>query len=155
MRRKALSSLMVEDCEAYKDFLKAPLPSFTGPKRPRTNGRWRPFAPRACAPTVRRTRCACCGPRSRGWSTRVIWRATPCARFTSRPPSVESRNIASLLGQRFAGVRSARAHGGATLERSDCRAAEFIADDLLQLANVGARFPAQVWDARGRLRDAD
>jgi integrase len=45
IRQKALSSLTVEDCEAYKDFLKAPLPSFTGPKRPRTSGRWRPFAP--------------------------------------------------------------------------------------------------------------
>ncbi|WP_250476029.1 phage integrase family protein [Caballeronia sp. GAFFF1] len=44
VRRKALSSLTVEDCEAYKDFLKAPLPSFTGPKRPRSSGRWRPFA---------------------------------------------------------------------------------------------------------------
>lgn len=45
VRRKALSSLAVEDCEAYKDFLKAPLASFTGPKRPRTSGRWRPFSP--------------------------------------------------------------------------------------------------------------
>jgi len=45
VRQKALSSLAVEDCEAYKDFLKAPLPSFAGPKRPRTSGRWRPFAP--------------------------------------------------------------------------------------------------------------
>ncbi|WP_250517719.1 site-specific integrase [Caballeronia sp. INDeC2] len=45
VRRKALSSLTVEDCEAYKDFLKNPLPSFTGPKRPRTSGRWRPFSP--------------------------------------------------------------------------------------------------------------
>ncbi|MGY6164160.1 phage integrase family protein [Paraburkholderia strydomiana] len=45
VRQKALSSLVVEDCEAYKDFLKAPLPSFTGPKRARTSGRWRPFAP--------------------------------------------------------------------------------------------------------------
>ncbi|WP_244818662.1 phage integrase family protein [Caballeronia sp. Lep1P3] len=45
VRRKALSSLTVEDCEAYKDFLQAPLASFTGPKRPRSSGRWRPFAP--------------------------------------------------------------------------------------------------------------
>jgi integrase len=45
VRQKALSSLAVEDCEAYKDFLKAPLPSFMGPKRPRTSARWRPFAP--------------------------------------------------------------------------------------------------------------
>ncbi|MFL9922570.1 site-specific integrase [Paraburkholderia fungorum] len=45
VRQKALSSLAVEDCEAYKDFLKAPLASFTGPKRVRSSGRWRPFAP--------------------------------------------------------------------------------------------------------------
>ncbi|MDR5740087.1 phage integrase family protein [Caballeronia sp. LZ016] len=45
VRKKALSSLTVEDCEAYKDFLQAPLASFTGPKRPRTSGRWRPFVP--------------------------------------------------------------------------------------------------------------
>jgi len=44
IQRKALSSLTVEDCEAYKDFLQAPLASFTGPKRPRTSGRWRPFS---------------------------------------------------------------------------------------------------------------
>ncbi|SAK79430.1 integrase [Caballeronia hypogeia] len=45
VRQKALSSLMVEDCEAYKDFLGAPSAAFTGPKRPRSSGRWRPFAP--------------------------------------------------------------------------------------------------------------
>ncbi|SAL82407.1 integrase [Caballeronia arvi] len=45
VRQKALSSLAVEDCEAYKDFLKTPLPSFMGPKRPRSSGRWRPFTP--------------------------------------------------------------------------------------------------------------
>jgi integrase len=45
VRQKALSSLMVEDCEAYKDFLGAPSAAFTGPKRPRSSGRWRPFTP--------------------------------------------------------------------------------------------------------------
>ncbi|KIG11261.1 Protein of unknown function DUF3701 [Burkholderia sp. MR1] len=45
VRKTALSSLTVEDCEAYKDFLNAPLASFTGPKRPRSSGRWRPFVP--------------------------------------------------------------------------------------------------------------
>jgi integrase len=44
VRQKALSSLMVEDCEGYKDFLDAPSAAFTGPKRPRSSGRWRPFA---------------------------------------------------------------------------------------------------------------
>jgi hypothetical protein len=45
VRRKPLFSLLVEDCEAYKDFLEAPIASFTGPKRPRTSGRWRSLAP--------------------------------------------------------------------------------------------------------------
>ncbi len=43
VRRVALSSMTVEDCEAYKDFLKKPDSSFVGPKRPRSSGRWRPF----------------------------------------------------------------------------------------------------------------
>ena len=43
VRGVALSSMTVEDCEAYKDFLKAPADSFVGPRRPRSSGRWRPF----------------------------------------------------------------------------------------------------------------
>ncbi|CAE6862620.1 Tyrosine recombinase XerC [Paraburkholderia aspalathi] len=43
VRGVAVSSATVEDCEAYKDFLAQPAPAFTGPKRPRTSGRWRPF----------------------------------------------------------------------------------------------------------------
>jgi len=45
VRGVALSSMTVEDCEAYKDFLKTPIPTFVGPKRPRSSGRWRPFTP--------------------------------------------------------------------------------------------------------------
>ncbi|MBK5125896.1 tyrosine-type recombinase/integrase [Burkholderia sp. R-69980] len=45
VRGVAVSSMTVEDCEAYKDFLAAPSPAFTGPKRSRAGGRWRPFAP--------------------------------------------------------------------------------------------------------------
>ncbi|WP_321944875.1 phage integrase family protein [Burkholderia cenocepacia] len=44
VRRKPLSSLLVDDCEAYKDFLKAPAPEFVGPRASRDSGRWRPFA---------------------------------------------------------------------------------------------------------------
>ena len=44
VRGKAVSSLLVEDCEAYKQFLEAPLPEFVGPRAPRRSGRWRPFA---------------------------------------------------------------------------------------------------------------
>jgi site-specific recombinase XerD len=40
---KPLSSLLVEDCEAYKRFLLAPCPEFVGPKLPRSSKRWKPF----------------------------------------------------------------------------------------------------------------
>jgi integrase len=41
---KPLSSLLVDDCEAYKNFLVAPLPEFRGPRTVRSSKRWRPFA---------------------------------------------------------------------------------------------------------------
>ncbi|MFM0051558.1 phage integrase family protein [Caballeronia grimmiae] len=44
VRRKPLSSLLADDCEAYKDFLRAPSSDFVGPRASRTSGRWRPFA---------------------------------------------------------------------------------------------------------------
>jgi integrase len=43
IRKKALSSLLVDDCEAYKRFLESPSPSFTGPRRGRFTPQWRPF----------------------------------------------------------------------------------------------------------------
>lgn len=43
VRGVAVSSLRVEDCDAYKDFLAQPNADFCGPKRPRASGRWRPF----------------------------------------------------------------------------------------------------------------
>jgi integrase len=45
VRGTPVSSMTVEDCEAYKDFLAKPAPSFVGPKQLRASGRWRPFAP--------------------------------------------------------------------------------------------------------------
>lgn len=44
VRGKALSAVLADDCEAYKDFLKAPLPAFVGPRAARSSSRWRPFA---------------------------------------------------------------------------------------------------------------
>jgi integrase len=44
VRGKALSSLVVDDCEAYKDFLKSPDPRFVGERFSRSSPRWRPFA---------------------------------------------------------------------------------------------------------------
>lgn len=43
VRGVAVSSVTVEDCEAYKDFLAAPALAFTGPRRARASGAWRPF----------------------------------------------------------------------------------------------------------------
>ncbi|RQP98866.1 phage integrase family protein [Burkholderia stagnalis] len=44
-RGAALSSLRVEDCDAYKAFLAAPSAAFCGAPASRASGRWRPFAP--------------------------------------------------------------------------------------------------------------
>jgi site-specific recombinase XerD len=41
---KPMSSLLVDDCDAYKNFLRAPLSEFCGPRAPRTSKRWKPFA---------------------------------------------------------------------------------------------------------------
>jgi integrase len=41
---KPMSSLLVDDCEAYKNFLRAPLSEFCGPRTARTSKRWKPFA---------------------------------------------------------------------------------------------------------------
>lgn len=41
---KPMSSLLVDDCESYKHFLRAPLPEFCGLRAPRTSKRWKPFA---------------------------------------------------------------------------------------------------------------
>lgn len=42
--KKPLSSLLVDDCESYKDFLNAPSPDFIGKKAaPRHSPLWRPF----------------------------------------------------------------------------------------------------------------
>ncbi|ONC30060.1 integrase [Burkholderia pseudomallei] len=54
VRGKALSSLLVDDCEAYKDFLAAPAESFVGPRAPRSSGRWRPFASAELSADTRR-----------------------------------------------------------------------------------------------------
>jgi integrase len=44
LRGTALSDLRVDDCEAYKDFLKSPDPRFVGERFARSSPRWRPFA---------------------------------------------------------------------------------------------------------------
>ena len=41
---KPLSSLLVDDCESYKHFLRAPYPEFCGRRTTKVSKRWRPFA---------------------------------------------------------------------------------------------------------------
>jgi integrase len=54
VRGKALSSLVVDDCEAYKDFLKNPDPRFVGERFSRSSPRWRPFASENLSPESQR-----------------------------------------------------------------------------------------------------
>jgi hypothetical protein len=54
VRGKPMSALLVEDCEAYKDFLALSSPSFVGPKTARHSARWRPFATDALTPDSQR-----------------------------------------------------------------------------------------------------
>ena len=52
--RKPLSSLLAEDCLAYRTFLAAPDPRFCGPRAPRHTERWRPFDEKAMKPQSQR-----------------------------------------------------------------------------------------------------
>jgi integrase len=54
VRGKALSSLIVDDCEAYKDFLRSPDPRFVGERFSRSSPRWRPFASENLSPESQR-----------------------------------------------------------------------------------------------------
>lgn len=67
---KPISSQHVEDCEAYKQFLKAPRQDFIGPRRQRLSSDWRPFNEQTLKDSSRRAavQCirACCE-----WLTKV------------------------------------------------------------------------------------
>jgi integrase len=54
VRGRPLSSLVVDDCEAYKDFLKNPDPRFVGERFSRSSPRWRPFASATLSPESQR-----------------------------------------------------------------------------------------------------
>lgn len=43
-RAKPMSSVLTDDCEAYKDFLASPKPAWIGPKAKRLSPDWKPFA---------------------------------------------------------------------------------------------------------------
>ncbi len=53
-RGVALASMTVEDCEAYKAFLRQPAERFTGPPMARASRQWRPFAPGGLKPESQR-----------------------------------------------------------------------------------------------------
>lgn len=53
VRRKALSSTLLEDCEAYKDFIADPPPEWIGAKAARLGPRWKPFAGKPSAQSQR------------------------------------------------------------------------------------------------------
>ncbi|CAE6959792.1 site-specific integrase [Paraburkholderia domus] len=110
VRGVAVSSMTVEDCEAYKDFLATPSPAFTGPKQSRRSGRWRPFAPGGLAPdsqayAVRVLRAAFT------WLTDVRYLAgNPWAAVTD--PVTVTREVAVQVGRAlpaelWTGVRAA------------------------------------------------
>ncbi|SOE97458.1 hypothetical protein SAMN05414139_10586 [Burkholderia sp. D7] len=54
VRGKPLSSLLADDCEAYKDFLKLPSPAFVRPRVSRTSKRWRAFPSAPLSPDSQR-----------------------------------------------------------------------------------------------------
>ncbi|WP_309966500.1 phage integrase family protein [Caballeronia sp. LZ001] len=58
VRQKPLSSLLVEDCEAYKDFSKRRLPALRDRSVHARAAVGAPLRPRGCRKTVKRMRCA-------------------------------------------------------------------------------------------------
>jgi site-specific recombinase XerD len=52
-RAKPLSSVLQEDCEAFKDFVSDPPPPWVGPRTGRLTAQWRPFAGRLTAKSQR------------------------------------------------------------------------------------------------------
>ncbi|WP_250481192.1 phage integrase family protein [Caballeronia sp. GAOx1] len=74
LRGKALSDLRVDDCEAYKDFLKSPDPRFVGERFARHSPRWRPFAlSHSTAPAEgHASQSATLSPESQRYTVRVL-----------------------------------------------------------------------------------
>ena len=95
MRRKALSSLLVEDCEAYKDFFGA----VAGVHRTEASPRQRPLAavrPRGLVRRQSGVRGACAAAAFAWLATCAIWRAIRGARFTNRRLSRGNRRCRSI-----------------------------------------------------------
>ena len=91
VRGIALSAVLADDCEAYKDFLKSLSLAFTGPRASRRSIRWRPFAPEGLTPesqryAVRTLRAAF------GWLVDVRHLAGNPWRVVRDPPVVRRRH---------------------------------------------------------------
>lgn len=144
-RRRAF----VEDCEAYKDFLKAPSTSFVGPKRSRASGRWRPFTPEGVSPesqayAVRAIRAAF------AWLTTVRylagnpWSAVTDPATTTREVEVQvERALSTDLWTRVRAELDARCNdeelGGLTPTKEEARQWRIARAAILLMGNSGVR----------------
>jgi len=149
VRRVALSSMTVEDCEAYKDFLKAPIASFVGPKLARASGRWRPFTPEGLSPdsqayAVRAVRAAF------AWLTTVRylagnpWSAVTDPATITREVEVQvERALSTDLWTRVRAELDARCDGedlgGLTPTEDEARQWRIARAAILLMGNSGVR----------------
>jgi integrase len=149
VRGVALSSMTVEDGEAYKDFLKAPLASFVGPKRSRASGRWRPFTPEGLSPesqayAVRAIRAAF------AWLTTVRylagnpWSAVTDPATITREVEVQvERALSTDLWTRVRAELDARCNGeelgGLTPTEDEARQWRIARAAILLMGNSGVR----------------
>ncbi|CAN7735376.1 tyrosine-type recombinase/integrase [Caballeronia sp. LjRoot29] len=149
VRGVALSSMTVEDCEAYKDFLKAPSTSFVGPKRSRASGRWRPFTPEGVSPesqayAVRAIRAAF------AWLTTVRylagnpWSAVTDPTTTKHELEVQvERALPTDLWTRVRAELDARCNGddlgGLTPTKEEARQWRIARAAILLMGNSGVR----------------
>jgi integrase len=149
VRGVALSSMTVEDCEAYKDFLKTPSASFVGPKRSRASGRWRPFTPEGVSPesqayAVRAIRAAF------AWLTSVRylggnpWSAVTDPATLTREVEVQvERALSTDLWTRVRAELDARCNGedlgGLTPTEDEARQWRIARAAILLMGNSGVR----------------
>jgi integrase len=149
VRGVALSSMTVEDCEAYKDFLKTPSASFVGPKRSRASGRWRPFTPEGVSPesqayAVRAIRAAF------AWLTTVRylagnpWSAVTDPATITREVEVQvERALSADLWTRVRAELDARCNGedlgGLTPTEDEARQWRIARAAILLMGNSGVR----------------
>ncbi|WP_213780796.1 phage integrase family protein [Caballeronia sp. dw_276] len=149
VRGVALSSMTVEDCEAYKDFLKTPIASFVGPKRSRASGRWRPFTPEGLSPdsqayAVRAIRAAF------AWLTSVRylggnpWSAVTDPATLTREVEVQVERALSIdLWTRVRAELDARCNGenmgGLTPTEEEARQWRIARAAILLMGNSGVR----------------